>query len=63
MDKAEGELRQAAGSGSMLAHKVLGHMAAEQGDISGAVDHYQTYLQSGPRDKAAIEKIIKKLTN
>ena len=62
-DAAEGELRQAAAAGAVSAYRGLGHIAAEQGDNSGAVAHYQTYLKSGPRDRADIEKRIQKLTN
>jgi cytochrome c-type biogenesis protein CcmH/NrfG len=62
-DGAEGELRQAAAGGAVMAHKVLGHIAAQRGDASGAVAHYQTYLRTGPRDKAEIKKRIAKLTN
>ncbi len=60
---AEGELRQAAGAGSPLAHKFLGHIAREQGDDSGAVTHYQTYLRSSPADSASIEALIRSITN
>lgn len=62
-DEAEGELRQAAAAGAVSAYKSLGRLAEEQGDTSGAVAHYQTYLRSGPRDRAAIEKRIQQLTN
>ena len=62
-DAAEGELRQAAAAGDVTAHRGLGHLAAEQGDNSGAVGHYQKYLRSGPRDRADIKKRIQKLTN
>jgi tetratricopeptide (TPR) repeat protein len=60
---AESELRRAASGGSTMAHKVLGHMAREQGDDSGAIAHYQTYLNSGPSDRASIEALIRRITN
>jgi predicted Zn finger-like uncharacterized protein len=60
---AQGELRQAAGAGSSLAHKILGHLAREHGDDSGAIAHYQTYLRSGPSDSASIQALIQQITN
>jgi cytochrome c-type biogenesis protein CcmH/NrfG len=62
-DDAQVELRQAAASGAVSAYKLLGRLAEDQGDTSGAVAHYQAYLRSGPRDRADIEKRIQKLTN
>jgi len=62
MDAAEVELRAALSAGAVAAHKYLGHMAREQGDISGANSHYQSYLRSGPADARAIEIMIQQMT-
>jgi tetratricopeptide (TPR) repeat protein len=61
-DAAEVELRMALSAGAVSAHKYLGHMAKEQGDISGANSHYQSYLRSAPPDAKAIEIMIKQMT-
>ena len=62
IDAAEVELRTALSAGAVTAHKYLGHMAKEQGDISGANSHYQSYLRSAPPDARAIEIMIKQMT-
>ena len=62
IDAAEVELRSALAGGAVAAHKYLGHMAREQGDISGANSHYQSYLRSGPPDARAIEIMIQQMT-
>ena len=62
VDAAEVELRAALSGGAVAAHKYLGHMAREQGDISGANSHYQSYLRSGPPDARAIEIMIQQMT-
>ena len=62
IDAAEVELRTALSAGAITAHKYLGHMAREQGDISGANSHYQSYLRSAPADAKAIEIMIKQMT-
>ncbi len=62
IDAAEVELRAALAGGAVAAHKYLGHMAREQGDISGANSHYQSYLRSGPADARAIEIMIQQMT-
>jgi tetratricopeptide (TPR) repeat protein len=62
IDAAELELRTALSAGAVSAHKYLGHMAKEQGDISGANSHYQSYLRSAPPDARAIEIMIKQMT-
>ncbi len=62
LDAAEVELRAALSGGAVSAHKYLGHMAREQGDISGANSHYQSYLRSGPADARAIEIMIQQMT-
>ena len=62
IDAAEVELRTALSAGAVSAHKYLGHMAKEQGDISGANSHYQSYLRSAPPDAKAIEIMIKQMT-
>ena len=62
MDTAEMQLRQASAAGAVAASKYLGHMAREQGDISGANSHYQAYLRSNPADAKAIEIMIQQMT-
>jgi len=62
MNGAEVELRQALTQGAAVAHKYLGHMAREQGDISGANTHYQAYLGSSPPDARAIKLVIETMT-
>ena len=62
MDGAEVELRQALSQGAAIAHKYLGHMARERGDISGANSHYQDYLRSNPPDARAIKILIESMT-
>lgn len=62
IDAAEVELRAALSGGAVAAHKYLGHMARDQGDISGANTHYQSYLRSGPPDARAIEIMIQQMT-
>ena len=62
MDGAEVELRQALSQGAAVAHKYLGHMARERGDISGANTHYQDYLRSNPPDARAIKLLIESMT-
>ena len=62
MDGAEVELRQALSQGAAFAHKYLGHMAREQGDISGANSHYQDYLRSNPPDARAIRMLVESMT-
>jgi hypothetical protein len=62
MGGAEVELRQALSQGASVAHKFLGHMAREQGDISGANTHYQAYLGSSPPDARAIKLLIETMT-
>ena len=61
-DRAEIELRSALSTGAAVAHKYLGHMAREQGDISGANSHYQAYLGSSPPDARAIKLLIETMT-
>ena len=59
--EAEAQLRQAKSAGAVSASKYLGHLARDQGDISGASNHYQDYLRSGPADAKAIEIIMKQM--
>ncbi len=61
LGEAEAQLRQAQSAGAVAARKYLGHLARDQGDISGASNHYQAYLRSGPADAKAIEIILKQL--
>ena len=61
MDGAEVELRQALSQGVAVAHKYLGHMAREQGDISGANSHYQDYLRSNPPDARAVRLLVESM--
>ena len=61
LGEAEAQLRQAKSGGAVAASKYLGHLARDQGDISGASNHYQDYLRSGPADAKAIEIIMKQM--
>ena len=61
LGEAEAQLRQAKSAGAVAASKYLGHLARDQGDISGASNHYQDYLRSGPADAKAIEIIMKQM--
>jgi len=61
LGEAESQLRQAKSGGAVAASKYLGHLARDQGDISGASNHYQDYLRSGPADAKAIEIIMKQM--
>ena len=61
LGEAEGQLRQAKSGGAVAASKYLGHLARDQGDISGASNHYQEYLRSDPADAKAIEIIMKQM--
>ena len=61
LGEAEVQLRQAKSGGAVAASKYLGHLARDQGDISGASNHYQDYLRSGPADAKAIEIIMKQM--
>ena len=62
LGEGEAQLRQAVSMGAVSAHKYLGHMAREQGDVSGANNHYQAYLRSGPADAKAIEIMMSQMT-
>ena len=62
LGEAEAQLRQALSEGSVPAHKYLGHMAKEQGDISGANSHYQAYLRSNPADAKAIQALVNQMS-
>jgi predicted Zn finger-like uncharacterized protein len=48
------ELNRAAGSGVVSAHRWLGHLARDQGDVAGAMSHYNTYLRTNPPDRDRI---------
>ena len=48
--------------GYVEAEKWLGHIARDQGDIAGAIGHYNEYLKSSPSDAADIQREIEKLT-
>jgi len=49
---------QARQLGASAASKWLGHISYDQGDMSGAVGHYQSYLSSNPPDRNEIQRRI-----
>lgn len=61
-DQAAGELTKSANAGYRPSHRLLGNILRDQGDVSGAVGHYQEYLKSNPGDRAAVEAEIARLT-
>lgn len=44
------------------ASKWLGHIARDQGDVAGAIGHYNDYLKTSPSDAADIQREIDQLT-
>lgn len=44
------------------ASKWLGHIARDQGDVAGAIGHYNIYLKGSPSDAAEIQREIDALT-
>jgi predicted Zn finger-like uncharacterized protein len=61
-DAAAVSLDAAARLGRTDAYKLLGDIAAEQGDIPGAMSRYQQYLKTKPRDAADIERKMRELS-
>lgn len=51
-------LKRAENRGDIEAIRLLGDIAFDQGDRSGAMVHYQNYLRSNPPDRAQIERRI-----
>ena len=62
ISEAQVALTEAANGGVTNAHKTLGNILRDQGDVSGAVGHYNQYLKADPPDRTAIEAEIKHLT-
>lgn len=60
-DEASVTLQEAAQLGSKDAWKLLGQIAKDNGDNSGASSYYQKYLATKPKDAADIEKILQSL--
>ncbi|MCB9777180.1 MAG: zinc-ribbon domain-containing protein [Alphaproteobacteria bacterium] len=58
LDDARTELVAATNKGSAQAHMHLGDLAAMQGDVGGAVGHYQAYLKLVPGDEARVQAKI-----
>ncbi|MFT5684818.1 MAG: putative Zn finger-like uncharacterized protein [Myxococcota bacterium] len=58
VSSARSSCSQAKQSGSRAASKWLGHISYDQGDMSGAVGHYQSYLSSNPADRNEIQRRI-----
>ena len=58
LNGASGTLQRAAGMGSSVAHKFLGHIAVKQGDDGGALASYRLYLTSNPSDRQDIQRRI-----
>ena len=58
LSEASRAMKNAAGLGSAVAHKYLGHIAAQQGDDGGAVASYRLYLTSNPSDSQDIQRHI-----
>jgi predicted Zn finger-like uncharacterized protein len=61
-DSASGALETAARLGRADAYRLLGDIAAEQGDVSGAMSRYQQYLKTKPKDAAEIERRMRELS-
>jgi predicted Zn finger-like uncharacterized protein len=58
VSSARSTCSQARQAGSSAASKWLGHISYDQGDMSGAVGHYQSYLSSNPADRNEIQRRI-----
>lgn len=61
-DNASTPLESAARLGRTDAYRLLGDIAAEQGDIPGAMSRYQQYLKTKPKDAAEIERRMRELS-
>jgi tetratricopeptide (TPR) repeat protein len=62
LPEAQKELLVAANHGQSSAHKILGQILRDQGDISGAMYHFNKYLASDPPDRAIVETWMANLT-
>ena len=58
VSSARSSCSQAKQYGASAASKWLGHISYDQGDMSGAVGHYQSYLSSNPPDRNEIQRRI-----
>ncbi|MBN1337065.1 MAG: zinc-ribbon domain-containing protein [Deltaproteobacteria bacterium] len=56
-------LEAASLAGVAAAHKLLGDLARDRQDVQDAVTHYQEYLKSEPPDRAAIEQVLRDLSD
>ncbi|MEL6344008.1 MAG: zinc-ribbon domain-containing protein [Myxococcota bacterium] len=61
-DAARGTFLRARGVGSTRADRWLGDIAFQVGDINGANEHYQRYLETNPPDSADIKQRIAELS-
>lgn len=59
---ANSYLSAAQRAGVAEASKWLGHIARDQGDVAGAIGHYNIYLKTSPSDAAEIQREIDALT-
>jgi predicted negative regulator of RcsB-dependent stress response len=62
MDAAMDPLMRAASGGYARAFVYLGDVAASRGDTAGAIGYYQSYLATSPRDAAAVQAKIDRLS-
>ena len=62
MDAAMDPLMRAASGGYARAFVYLGDVAASRGDTAGAIGYYQSYLATSPRDAAAVQSKIDRLS-
>jgi hypothetical protein len=62
MESAMDPLMRAASGGYSPAFVSLGDIAASRGDTAGAIGYYQSYLATNPRDAAAVQAKIARLS-
>lgn len=62
LSSAKVSLSAARRGGYAEASKWLGHIARDQGDVAGAIGHYNDYLKGSPSDAAEIRREIETLT-
>jgi predicted Zn finger-like uncharacterized protein len=62
LSDANTTLRRAKDMGATEALRLLGDIAYDQGDNSGAMAHYQNYLRSNPPDRAQVELRIEQIS-
>ena len=56
LSAAKKTLVNAVNKGSVLAHKWLGYVMKEEGDIPGSNSHFHKYLKSNPSDASLIQQ-------